>query len=79
MSGRTSETNGNVAGGIGSLQDDELKSHTHTYKRTTWTNRNICNSDCGNFGGSEGTQTSNSTGGSETRPKNIYVNFIIKY
>jgi hypothetical protein len=64
--------------GIGSRQDDEFKSHRHYVSETAM-------SDWG-YGGSTGGQpdrepagyNTDFTGGSETRPKNIYVNYIIK-
>ncbi|HMV79853.1 MAG TPA: tail fiber protein [Leptospiraceae bacterium] len=66
---------------LGSVQDDELKSHTHGLKKAD-----------GNTTGGGGNAYTNvysvwpisndvimAYGGSETRPKNAYVNFIIKY
>lgn len=63
---------------VGSVQADALKSHTHT----------LGGYQCTVAAGSAYyvmktagavTFTSNSTGGNETRPKNKYVMFIIKY
>ena len=56
--------------GVGSYQADEFKSHTHTYS-TTITD----NSGGGVKDNSRGTssQTTNATGGDETRPKNIAI------
>lgn len=61
---------------LNSVQSDELKSHNHTYNR-----------DNGVPGGVEaqmgyrGTTTyaTSSAGGSETRPKNYAVNYVIRY
>jgi microcystin-dependent protein len=72
-------TKGNV---IGSVQGDDLKAHNHSYNQTTLdttylsqagTNRNNPNGQSGATTG-----TSPSTGGNETRPKNIYVMYIIR-
>lgn len=72
-----SGTGGSVGDRIGSFQEDELQSHGHTYPFS-----NI------NLGGGavpisgtpqQGTFSTNNTGGNETRPVNIYCNYIIKY
>lgn len=67
-------TGGNTGDNVGSVQDDELKSHSHSTPQGL--------SSGGGFGfpsGSAGLgSTSGSTGGSETRPKNIYLNYIVK-
>jgi len=67
---------------LGSYQADELKSHAHTLtingywghnnggSKTAWSSSNI------NTGAS--TATSDSTGGAETRPRNIAVMYIIR-
>lgn len=70
---------GNSGNNVGSTQPDEFKGHSHTYRRTY-------RIDPGNSG-SGGTplfttdreELTGQTGGSETRPKNVYVNHIIKY
>jgi hypothetical protein len=69
---------GNFGNKVGSVQTDMFKSHTHTY------NPKINNyADSSNSGGSTpGSDTTRETlpsGGNETRPKNFYVNYIIKY
>ena len=75
-------TGGNTGDNVGSLQADEFKSHTHTqtlngYGALNGTGTNITN------GAANGTRNAatdtQGAGGSETRPKNVYVNFIIKY
>lgn len=77
---RASRTNrsGQVVGPVvGSLQADAFKSHTHTYQ--------ISNPNAGAGGGAGQagtplvTQNAGVAGGNETRPKNAYVNYIIKY
>jgi len=71
-----SNTLGNTGDNVGSLQADELKSHSHAY---------TVGYGSGNGSYAKGTNSINSagytgtTGGNETRPKNVYVNYIIKY
>ena len=73
---------GNVGNAVGSFQNDELKSHVHDYQRASGS------SACGAVFWIEDKNTANdvwvsrfstSMGGAETRPKNIAVNFFIKY
>ena len=76
--GRSPMWFGGNSEGVGSVQKDEFRSHTHTYTDSTiggdgrlfdWDN------------GAERTnplKTTSATGGSETRPLNAYVNYIIK-
>jgi hypothetical protein len=79
---RGSGTNGDgtAAGTFGAKQADELKAHTHT----------VTDSSIGNVGfalGGNGynivsgtlTRTTESTGGTETRPKNIALLYCIKF
>jgi microcystin-dependent protein len=69
-------TGGNSTTSVGSRQADELKSHSHTFDCSA--------SDVANslppMGGAPffGTNSTNLTGGNETRPNNIYMNYIIK-
>ncbi len=74
-----SNSGGQTGNNVGSLQADELKAHDHTIQLTN---------SAGGFGGSLLGPVGGSTGpiistnltiGNETRPKNVYVNFIIKY
>lgn len=76
-SSRTAQdVGGNTGLNVGSVQADQLKSHTH----------NILSLTAGAAGGSTITLTTGgtpypsntSTGGNETRPINLYVNHIIK-
>jgi microcystin-dependent protein len=74
---RTDRGDGVTDDRIGTKQSDELKAHTHTEKhnrgsleeRGTGFNRNV---------GSTST-TTGSTGGNETRPRNVYMMYIIKF
>jgi microcystin-dependent protein len=70
---------GNTGNNVGSYQVDELKSHSHLITRRT-------NSSNGNYFAAGSNAASNAgpdstldTGGTETRPKNAYVYYIIKY
>jgi len=62
---------------IGNFQDQDIKSHTHSYTQTYHTNNDR---DAGANTKTEQYQTTLNTGyqGSESRPKNICVNFFIK-
>lgn len=65
---------------FGSTQTDELKSHYHTMKKI---NRQTGTSATGFFAmddnGGDGSENTESTGGTETRPKNVALLFVIKY
>lgn len=70
---------GNPGNLVGSVQADAFKSHTHTNNLLGgWSTRYV---NYNGSGGSYGFQetASSATGGSETRPINAYVNYIIKY
>ncbi len=80
-----SDTNKRVPAGngkkdeVGSFQSDEIKEHDHNYSKPLGPD---LVAQCGNCAGvTHGkfmdTKTS-SVGGKETRPKNAYVNYIIK-
>jgi len=81
-------TGGNTGDAIGSLQTDALRSHTHDYSDIFYSeaggtvpvpgNRGSGNTDYDNAG-FDMRRTSYATGGSETRPVNVNVNYIIKY
>ena len=60
---------------LGSFQADEIKAHTHTL--TTGASGTVSNGG-GDRDSDDGTQTTSSFGGSETRPRNIAMNYIIK-
>ena len=62
---------------LGTTQEDELKSHSHT---TSVYHTNIGGIYYGGTGGNMGaTSGTNATGGTETRPKNIALLYCIKY
>ena len=69
-------TNPATSGAFAQYQSDELKSHTHTYQYPgndsfTGSKFNSAKYD------SPGIRTTTATGGDETRPKNIALNYII--
>lgn len=86
-------TGGNTGNNIGSYQADDFASHTHTQAPHTHTS-NYSNPDVsggntltgwtptggtvGTFTTNTTTATNNNTGGSETRPINVYINYLIK-
>ena len=67
-------TGGNSGNNVGSYQADELESHYHSI-----IGNNGINAGGTSHGGTSGTFNSGATGGNETRPKNAYVFYIIKY
>jgi microcystin-dependent protein len=76
-----------LASGVGSYQSDLLGSHNHTLT-IPGTTQGLANAGSSTFSGSNSwtapgmssTPTPLSfSGGNETRPQNIYVNYIIKY
>ncbi len=86
---RTSESGGASGDSVGSVQADVFASHTHPYNdiyfseaggdTTVLNNAFGCgNNDHNNSAWQLGRITS-ATGGNETRPKNVNVNYIIKY
>lgn len=70
---------GNTGNAVGSIQDEQLKHHIHTLPREVWSFMgNGSNQHPDNPNGGAGVVATNEAGGSETRPKNAYVNYIIK-
>jgi microcystin-dependent protein len=65
---------------VGSVQDDQLRSHTHQWLGSDG-NNSPANTDftAGEFGSKNQYQNTLATGGNETRPINANVNYIIKY
>lgn len=72
---RTSLNGGNSGAKVGSYEVDELKSHTHPM---TGSFTGVA-AGSGTAFGTFSTSNTLAAGGNETRPKNIYVNYIIKY
>lgn len=86
---RTAMNTGGATGdAVGSVQEDVFKAHYHTYGDiyhsegngtiTVPNNKGSGDTDSDNRG-LEITRNGNNTGGSETRPENATVNYIIKY
>ena len=65
---------------IGSTQADELKSHTHKYNAPTYNyGHQDGNTDTSRYGRKDPIyEYTESTGGSETRPRNVALTYIIK-
>lgn len=78
---RTALANGGATGNnVGSYQGDDFRSHTHTYRDSTtgdW--RGLSVDGTGTTTEYWAWAASQATGGNETRPVNVYVNYIIKY
>jgi microcystin-dependent protein len=71
---RRSENGGSTGDNVGSVQDDEFRSHTHQYQLFPGDRGGIAS---GQYWTAANAQTG-PAGGSETRPKNVYVNWIIR-
>jgi microcystin-dependent protein len=78
-SNRISKYNGgNIGNKVGSFQNDELKSHNHTSSSSPYANGS--SGVQGPLASGNGTAPPTGyTGGNETRPKNAYVYYIVKY
>lgn len=75
---RTAMATGGATGDtVGSVQTDAFKSHTHTIAASAPTTAAGSTSSLGSP--NNASQTSNSTGGNETRPINANVMYCIKY
>jgi microcystin-dependent protein len=82
--GRTTiHSGGNTGNAVGSFQNDKIKDHTHNFHQPTPLAASVGgNVDFINQVGALTKPTSgvnDQLGGNETRPKNAYVNYIIKY
>ncbi|MCP4134097.1 MAG: tail fiber protein [bacterium] len=69
---------GSNADNVGSYQDDELKNHNHYLPDIRFLYSRKSGEGSGLILGKPNYETSY-TGGDESRPKNAYVNYIIKY
>lgn len=77
---RTANASGGATGNnVGSVQGYQVQSHSHTFTiySGSGTPGNTVPEGDDSISGGNGF-TTNSTGGSETRPTNVYVNYIIK-
>ena len=77
---RGSGTNGDgtAAGTFGVKQADDLKSHSHNYTRYNVTSPRT-SGGTGNFWSDTAEVATSTTGGTETRPKNIAMLYCIKF
>jgi microcystin-dependent protein len=66
---------GNTGDNVGSYQDDEFKSHNHGISTSSGSGT----SGVMRGGVNNSSSSTSNRGGNETRPKNAYVNYIIKY
>lgn len=71
------QAGGNMGNNVGSIQGDAFRTHTHAITRYNSTDDGSY-IDAGAGNGSSGNTNTQATGGSETRPVNIYVHYIIK-
>ncbi|MCK5355242.1 MAG: tail fiber protein [Methyloprofundus sp.] len=73
--------NGNSGDKVGSIQDDAFKNHTHQVHgaRGGVAHNGLSSANSTGSAGYDISQNTTDTGDSETRPKNAYINFIIKY
>jgi microcystin-dependent protein len=77
-------TGGNTGDNVGSIEADMLRSHTHTENYWDVHSASLGGNEQDQAGGVENRAfnkltDSGTTGGSETRPKNVNVYYIIKY
>jgi len=82
-----SHSGGNTGNKVGSYQVDQLKSHIHLFSHykvsengtTNWLVESKYNTNGANTSIGQNYNNMNYSGGNATRPKNVYVNYIIKY
>lgn len=65
-------------GSTGTLSEDSFKSHTHLVYRGTYTSGAAGIISRGATGGSTGSEATSATGGSETKPDSMSVNYCIR-
>lgn len=76
---RTNRGDGVTGNRIGTLQSDEMRTHTHALHGAASSSSILKFSTSKNGGGYLSTNPVDHTGGSETRPTNINVMYCIKY
>jgi microcystin-dependent protein len=72
-------TGGSTGDNIGSIQEDALKIHYHQYYLFNTTNGDDGSDGQHEVNGTSASSTTNTGDSAESRPKNAYVNYIIKY
>lgn len=81
-SSRTAQNGGNSGNAIGSFQSDGVGSHAHSVNGCgvgAGSSGGASNFTITDFNGQSFSPSTNSNSGNETRPKNVYFNFIIKF
>lgn len=73
-----SATGGSTGNNVGSVQQSAFASHTHTKSMGPNASNNSNNPLSSDATAPNRTMTTDATGGNETRPVNVYVNYIIK-
>lgn len=74
---RTDRGDGTTGDAVGTKQNDQYRSHTHAgARRSSYTSQSI--SGYTEYNATSATSTG-SSGGNETRPRNIYTNYCIRY
>jgi len=68
---------GSIGDSLGSIQSDSFRSHTHSAFTLNITNTGNVSDTSSRY--TQGSATTSASGGSETRPINANVNYIIKY
>lgn len=71
-------TGGNTGNSVGSIQTDDFKSHRHGLISTTASTSGVVDSSAIRDNASTTNTVSAFTGGNETRPINVNLNYIIK-
>lgn len=74
--GSTRNADGDLA--LGTYTDDKFETHTHTIISVVGTSSGFIGHRYENVDSSQGNIPTNSTGGNETSPKSIIVNFFIR-
>ncbi len=72
---RTDRGDGTTGDNVGTIQDEELKSHAHSYSQSEYIERFDGNKASATVGT---TASTSSVGGNETRPMNVAVMYCIK-
>lgn len=76
-------TGGNIGNNVGSFQNEQFKSHRHNIRTLanggTLNNNHVVEASSGTERLATTDAQDTPPGGNETRPKNAYVNFLIKY
>ena len=72
-------TGGNTGNNVGSVQSDQYQSHTHGQTGNTVASGGVANAAIVGSGSQTTVNTTQASGGNETRPENAYVNYGIRF